>query len=412
MALMRDAHIRATALPRDLVEASVRAGRACETIWRQARKDGDFPVVQAALAEVVSLTRESAAILAQALGLAPYDALMSQYQRGVTSADASAIFARYERFLKDALPRAEALQATRAREELPPGPYAEAAQEALARQLSAAAGLNFSAARLDRSAHPFCGGTPTDIRITTRYDEADFCSALMGVLHETGHALYEQHLPAAFRRQPVGEAAGMAVHESQSLIIEMQAVRSDAFLGHLAPILTQAFGKPITLGALKNRLRFVERSFIRVEADEMTYPAHVLLRFRLEQALLAGDLAVADLPGAWNDGFHSLLGITPPDDRQGCLQDIHWYDGAIGYFPSYTLGAMAAAQLMAAARKAMPMLDEGLARGDFSALSGWLAQHVHQLGSSLGYNEILAAATGEALNPEYFEAHLTARYLT
>jgi carboxypeptidase Taq len=304
------------------------------------------------------------------------------------------------------------LQASRKPAELPPGPYPEAVQEALARQLAAAAGLNFNAARLDRSAHPFCGGTPTDIRITTRYDEADFCSALMGVLHETGHALYEQNLPAGFRRQPVGEAAGMAVHESQSLIIEMQAVRGDAFLSHLAPIASRAFGKDITLGGLQNRLRLVQRSFIRVEADEMTYPAHVLLRFRLEQALLSGDLAVADLPGAWNESFSGLLGITPPDDRQGCLQDIHWYDGAIGYFPSYTLGAMAAAQLMAAARKAMPDLDEGFRRGDFSGLSDWLAKHVHGLGSSLGYNEILANATGEGLNPAYFEAHLTARYLT
>ena len=410
--LMREAHIRATALPRDLVEASVRAGRACETIWRQARQDGKFAAVREALAEVVALTRESATILGERLGLAPYDALMSQYQRGISAPAAAAIFARYEVFLKDALPRAEALQASRPAQKLPPGPYPEAVQEALARKLAAAAGLNFSAARLDRSAHPFCGGTPTDIRITTRYDEADFCAALMGVLHETGHALYEQNLPAAFRRQPVGEAAGMAVHESQSLIIEMQAVRGDAFLSHLAPIAAQAFGKDITLGGLKNRLRRVQRSFIRVEADEMTYPAHVLLRFRLEQALLAGDLTVADLPGAWNDGFHGLLGITPPDDRQGCLQDIHWYDGAIGYFPSYTLGAMAAAQLMAAARKALPDIDEGFARGDFSALTFWLARHVHGLGSSLGYNEILANATGEALNPAYFEAHLTVRYLT
>ena len=411
MALMREAHIRATALPRDLVEASVRAGRACETSWRQARRDSDFAAVRGALGEVISLTRESAGIIGQALGLSPYDALMSQYQRGITAAEAGAIFARYEGFLKHALPRAEALQASRGSEKLPPGPYPEAAQEALARQLAAAAGLKFSSARLDRSAHPFCGGTPTDIRITTRYDEADFCSALMGVLHETGHALYEQNLPAAFRRQPVGEAAGMAMHESQSLIIEMQAVRSDAFLSHLAPILTRTFGKSITLGGLRNRLRHVRRSFIRVEADELTYPAHVLLRFRLEQALLAGDLTVADLPGAWNDGLTALLGITPPDDRQGCLQDIHWYDGAIGYFPSYTLGAMAAAQLMAASREAMPDMDTSLARGDFAPLSGWLAQHVHGLGSSLGLNEILANATGEALNPEYFEAHLTARYL-
>ncbi len=412
LALMKEAHLRATALPRDLVEAQVRAGRACETIWRAARKDSDFAAVREALAEVVKLTREGAVILGEALELSPYDALMSQYQRGINAAQAGAIFARYEAFLREALPRAEELQARREHEALPPGPYPEAVQAELARKLAAGAGLNFNAARLDISAHPFCGGTPSDIRITTRYDEADFCAALMGVLHETGHALYEQNLPAAWARQPVGNAAGMAMHESQSLIVEMQAVRSDAYLSYLAPLATEAFGKQITLAGLKHRLRRVERSFIRVEADELTYPAHVLLRFRLEQALLSGDLAVADLPGAWNEGFTKLLGITPPDDARGCLQDIHWFDGAIGYFPSYTLGAMAAAQLMASARKALPGLDESLGQGDLSPLTGWLAEHVHGRGSSAGFNEILQAATGEALNPSHFEAHLTARYLS
>jgi len=411
LALMRDAHIRATALPGDLVEANVIAGRACEAIWRQARRDNDFAAVRDALAEVVRLTRESAGILGEALGLSPYDALMSGYQRGVTAADAAPIFARFEAFLQEALPRAEALQAAREHERLPPGPYAEAAQEALARQLAAAAGLNFASARLDRSAHPFCGGTPTDVRITTRYDETDFCSALLGVLHETGHALYEQNLPKAWRHQPVGQAAGMAAHESQSLIVEMQAVRSDAYLGYLAPLCAQAFEKPVTVGGLKRRLRHVERSFIRVEADEMTYPAHVLLRFRLEQALLSGDLAVADLPGAWNDGFRALLGLTPPDDTRGCLQDIHWYCGLIGYFPSYTLGAMAAAQLMAAARRAVPEMDAHLAQGNLAPLTAWTGANVHAKGALRGFNDILREATGEALNPAHFEAHLTARYL-
>ncbi|MGE4480309.1 carboxypeptidase M32 [Acidocella sp.] len=411
LALMREAHMRATALPRDLVEAQVRAGRACETLWRAARKESDFAAVREALAEVVRLTREGAVILGEALGVSPYDALMSQYQRGINAEQAEAIFARYEAFLREALPRAEALQAQRPQAALPPGPYPEAVQAVLARRLAAGAGLNFNAARLDVSAHPFCGGTATDIRITTRYDEADFAAALMGVLHETGHALYEQNLPAAWARQPVGMAAGMAVHESQSLIVEMQAVRSDAYLAYLAPLAGAAFGKAITLAGLKHRLRRVERSFIRVEADEMTYPAHVLLRFRLERALLSGDLPVVDLPGAWNEGVQALLGIVPPDDARGCLQDIHWFDGAIGYFPSYTLGAMAAAQLMAAAREALPDLDGALGRGDLAPLTRWLAEHVHGRGASAGFNELLRDATGEALNPAYFEAHLSARYL-
>ncbi|OYV30889.1 MAG: hypothetical protein B7Z81_14015 [Acidocella sp. 20-61-6] len=294
---------------------------------------------------------------------------------------------------------------------MPLGPYPEAVQEALCQRLSQAAGLDYNHARLDRSAHPFCGGTPSDVRITNRYDEADVCAALMGALHETGHGIYEQNLPTQFRRQPVGEAAGSAAHESQSLIIEMQAVRTDAYLSYLAPVLSAEFNREITVPALKSRLRHVERSFIRVEADEMTYPAHVLLRFRLEQALIAGELAVADLPGAWNEGFHALLGITPPDDKRGCLQDIHWHYGLFGYFPTYTLGAMAAAQLMAAARRALPGLDAAFGKGDLLPLKSWLNENVHRHGSRLGFNELLRRATGEALNPQAFVDHLTARYL-
>ena len=206
----------------------------------------------------------------------------------------------------------------------------------------------------------------------------------------------------------------MATHESQSLIVEMQACRSDAFLSWLGPELHAVFGgdpapyRPENLGRLWRR---VERGFIRVDADEMTYPAHVILRFRLEQALISGDLTVADLPGAWNDGFKALLGIAPPDDARGCLQDIHWYDGALGYFPSYTLGAMAAAQMMATARRDAPGLDAALGNGDLSVLFGWLWTHVHGVGSWMGFNDLLLAVTGKMLDPRDFEAHLTARYL-
>ncbi len=252
------------------------------------------------------------------------------------------------------------------------------------------------------------------MRITTRYREDDFSQSLMGVMHETGHALYERGLPVAFARQPVGEAAGMAAHESQSLIVEMQAIRSDRYLGWLGPLLLETFGgdplayAPDNLGRL---WRQVKPGFIRVDADEMTYPAHVILRFRLEQALVSGEFAAADLPGAWNDGMRDLLGIVPPDDAQGCLQDIHWYDGAFGYFPSYTLGAMAAAQLMAAARREVAGLDAALGRGDLVPLIGWLRTSVHARGSLLGFNDLLRAATGKPLDPADFEAHLTARYL-
>jgi len=412
--LMRHAYIRAKAVPESLVVAQAKANARCEKVWRGARRDADFARVEHHLAEVVHLTRETAEALAPALGLSPYDALMDSHQPGIGAEDVAPIFAAYENFLATALPEAEERQAGHPEPRHPAGPFPAAIQQVLCRTVAEGLGLDFHHARLDQSAHPFSGGSPTDVRITTRYDEADFSVALLGVVHETGHALYEQGLPAKYARLPVGEAPGMAMHESQSLIFEMQACRSDAFLGWLGGRLHAAFGGdpgPCQTQNLGRLLRRVQRSFIRVEADEMTYPAHVILRFRLERALFAGQLAVHDLPGAWNDGLHALLGITPPDDAQGCLQDIHWYDGAFGYFPSYTLGAMAAAQLMQAAQTACPGLVEALGRGDVSPLLGWLRERVHGLGSRLTFNAILHQATGRPLDPAAFQAHLRRRYL-
>jgi carboxypeptidase Taq len=416
--LMRHQHLRAIALPADLVEAKARADAACEMLWRQARPESNFSLVAPALTEVVRLQREAATALGEALGLAPYAALMDGFQRGIGSADVEPIFAAYEAFLAEALPLAEELQLARDAAEGPPlvpiGPFPIAGQEALCRHLSAAAGLDYAHARLDRSAHPFSGGTPTDIRITSRYEETGCLQGLMGVMHETGHALYSAGQPAAHRRQPVGEDAGMGVHETQSLLIEKQVCCGDAYLSWLAPQLQAAFGNQPAFTA-RNLSRLparLERGFIRVEADELTYPAHVILRFRLERALISGDLAVADLPAAWNEGFRALLGLTPPDDRRGCLQDIHWYDGAFGYFPSYTMGAMGAAQIMAAIRRDLPDIDAAIARGDLAPLLGWVRREVHGRGNLLGFNDLLRAATGKPLDPADFHAHLRARYLT
>jgi carboxypeptidase Taq len=236
----------------------------------------------------------------------------------------------------------------------------------------------------------------------------------MHVLHETGHALYERGLPADWRLQPVGRACGMSVHESQSLLVEMQACRSPEFIAFAAPLLREAFGGDGPAWAAENLVGHshrVERGLIRVDADEVTYPAHVILRTRLERAMLAGDLPLPDLPAAWNAGMDALLGVVPPDDRDGCLQDIHWFNGAWGYFPTYTLGAMTAAQLYAAALAAVPDIPTAIGRGDFVPLMGWLRQNVHAQGSLLTTDELLTAATGRPLDPEVFRGHLEARYL-
>jgi carboxypeptidase Taq len=412
---MRRRWRHATALDADLVERLSRAASAGDLAWRAARPSDDFAGFAPALKDVLAVVREAAARKAAAFGVAPYDALLDEYEPGFGSARVDVLFAELERFLPDFLGRALERQAARPEPLRPEGPFPIERQRELAVRLMAAVGFDFVHGRLDVSLHPFCGGTPDDVRITTRYDESDFTSALMGVLHETGHAMYERGLPDAWRNQPVGEARSTGVHESQSLLVEMQACRGREFLTFAAPIMRDALGgagpawHPDNLYRLYTR---VEPGFIRVDADEVTYPAHVVLRYKLERALIAGELAVEDLPGAWNEGMKRLLGIVPPSDTLGCMQDIHWADGAFGYFPTYTLGAMAAAQLFAAAKGAVPAIPAALERGDFAPLMAWLRANVHELGSYHAADELMIRATGAPLGVRAFEAHLAARYLS
>ena len=411
---MRRDYLHATAVPADLVEAKARADAACEMRWRTARRDNDYAGLMPSLGDVLRLARESAAAKAAALDLTPYDALLDSHEPGARSADVDVLFDDLAAFLPDFLARVLDAQAAQPAPALPDGPFPVETQRALGVELMQAVGFDFTRGRLDISHHPFCGGATGDVRITTRYDEADFTSSLMGVLHETGHAMYELGLPADWRDQPVGKALGMAIHESQSLLVEMQVCRSRPFLEYAAPRMRAAFGAAGAAWGVDNLHRLytrVEPGFIRVDADEVTYPAHVILRYRLERALIAGDLTLADLPGAWADGMRELLGIVPPDDRLGCLQDIHWPSGAFGYFPTYTMGAVAAAQLYAAAQRDEPGLADAIARGDFAPLMRWLRTHVHGQGARLSAGELLTQVTGEPLNPAIFKAHLEARYL-
>lgn len=412
---MRRIRTHATALSPALVEAKTRAQAACEKIWRAARPAGDFKAVLPALQTVLDLTREAAALKAEKLKLSPYEALMDQFEPGARTAGITPIFDAYAAFLPEFLGRVLEKQKSAGAPVEPRGPFPIATQKALGEKVMAVIGFDFNHGRLDTSLHPFCGGTPDDVRITTRYDEQSFAGALMGVIHETGHAMYERGLPEAWRRQPVGEARGMALHESQSLLIEMQAARSHAFCTYLSPLLRQTYTGNDEAFAPDNLFRLYTRvtpGFIRVDADEVTYPAHVILRYRLEQAMISGDLKLADLPGAWNAGMKQLLGLTVANDRDGCLQDIHWFDGAIGYFPCYSLGAMIAAQLFAAAVKADPGIPGAIGRGDFEPLFAWLRPHVHALGSSLTTAEIVTRATGKPLDAGIFRQHLERRYLS
>lgn len=404
----------ATAIDADLVEALSKSSSRCEMIWREARPEGDFAAVSGALGDVLNLVREKAASKAEAFGVLPYEALLDQYEPGIRVSDIDHLFDDLAEFLPGFLHSVTETQGDDAAPEPLSGPFDLDAQRQLGIDLMSHVGFDFDHGRLDVSLHPFCGGVPDDVRITTRYNEKDFAHSLMGVLHETGHAMYERGLPEAWRFQPVGQARGMAMHESQSLLVEMQVCRGYEFLSFAAPLMRQAFGadgsawEPDNLYRLYTRVR---PDFIRVDADEVTYPAHVILRYRLERALIDGDLALIDLPGAWNEGMQDLLGLTPPSDREGCLQDIHWYDGAFGYFPTYTMGALAAAQIFAAANSQDAAIKPALCRGDFAPLMGWLRQNIHGQASRTGTNDILCEATGEPLGTAAFKAHLQSRYL-
>jgi len=412
---MRHAWTHENALPSDLVEARTRAASACEMAWREARKNADFEALLPSLTEVVNITKQVGEAKAAALGLPLYDALLDEYEPGGRSARLDALFGELESFLPAMLRQVmERQKAAGAPLELD-GPFAVDAQRKLGEGLIRTIGFDFTHGRLDVSAHPFTGGTADDVRITTRYDEKDFARALMGVLHECGHALYELGLPRDWRRQPVGNARGMVLHESQSLLMEMQACRSREFVAFAAPLMRKAFGKSGAAWDAGNIHKIYTRvapGFIRVDADEVTYPLHIMLRYRIERAVLGGDLALADLPGAWNDGMKELLGIVPPNDAVGCLQDIHWPDASWGYFPTYTLGALAAAQLFAVARRAIPGLMEAIAAGDFAPLLAWLRANVHGKGSIADTDTILTQATGAPLGTAAFKAHLESRYLS
>ena len=404
---------QASLLPESLVEAKALAGSRCEHAWRTQRPANDWAGFSANLKDVVKLSREEAQLRAAAKGCSPYDALLDVFEPDMTSARLDTLFADLKSWLPDLLQRVADKQS---RETLvdPVGPFPVATQRELGLEAMKMLGFDFNGGRLDISAHPFCGGVPEDVRITTRYDENDLLSALFGVVHETGHARYEQNLPRQWSGQPVALARSTAIHESQSLFFEMQLGRSEAFLRRLLPSIVQRFGAQPAFEeahfiAWNQR---VKPGYIRVEADEVSYPAHVILRYEIEQALINGEIEVEDIPALWNEKMQAWLGLsTEGDYRNGCMQDIHWTDGGFGYFPSYTLGAMYAAQLFQAARTALPGLENAIAQGDFSALFDWLRQNIWQHGSRFSTSQLIENATGEALNSRYFRQHLTARYL-
>ena len=409
---IRHGYERATALPEALVRDLELASLHCEHAWRRQRPANDWAGFAPNLREVLVLVRDKAERLSQKFSQSRYDAMMDSFEPGMSTAVVDRIFGDLRGWLPGLIQQVVDRQSRETVVE-PLGPFPIERQRWLCEQVMRLLRFDFQAGRLDVSTHPFTGGVPEDVRMTTRYREDEFLQSLMGTIHETGHGRYEQNRPRAWLGQPVSQARSMAIHESQSLAFEMQLGSHPGFAALLAPLLREAFGdqpafEPANLCRLVTR---VQRGLIRVDADEVTYPAHILLRYEIERELVEGRMEVADIPAAWNERMQALLGLdTRGNFRDGPMQDVHWPGGAFGYFPCYTLGAMYAAQWFATMRGSLD-LDACIGRGELEPIFGWLDRQVWSQASRWTTDELTQRASGSTLDPAHFRAHLESRYL-
>jgi carboxypeptidase Taq len=392
---------RATKLPASLVEEMARIISLAQDAWEKAKKASDFPAFAPWLEKVLNLKRQEADCIRP--GQNRYDTLLDEYEPGETSTNIRRVFDSLRQPLVDLVGRITT-GGKKAPVELLERHYPAVQQELLAREAAAVIGFDFSAGTIARSVHPFCTSLgPNDHRMTTRYDEHYFGDAFFGTLHETGHALYNQGLPKEHWGLPLGNAVSLGIHESQSRMWENLVGRSRSFWRYFMPKVRAAFPAAVD-GVNEDQWHFaindVRPSLIRTEADEATYNLHVMLRFELEQALLDGQLAVKDLPGVWAEKMQKYLGLTPPDDARGCLQDVHWSGGGIGYFPTYTLGNLYAAQFFEQARRDVGDLDAMFARGEFGPLLAWLRTNIHQHGKRYTAGELANRITGRELSSQ------------
>jgi carboxypeptidase Taq len=401
---------RAHKLPVELVARESTTTSLAKHAWADARQRSDFPAFAPHLEKLLGIAREKADLWGYTGE--PYDALLESYERGTSTAAVAALFDSIRPALRDIAAKAVEKSASRP-VPLPRGPYPLADQQRLNAMIAEGIGFDFSAGRIDTTTHPFCTTLgPRDVRLTTRYDETDFTSSLFGVLHEAGHGMYEQGLPTADFGLPSGSALSLGIHESQSRLWENHVGRSRSFWNRWYPVAAGIFPQlaNFSLDDFLAHLWRANFSPIRVEADEATYDLHILLRFGLERRMLRGELAAADVPAAWNEDFRDLFGFTPENDREGCLQDIHWSMGGLGYFATYSLGNLNSAQLFAAARRD-PAIATAIDAADYQPLLGWLRKNVHAHGATLDPPDLMRQATGSAPSASDYLAHLQARYL-
>jgi carboxypeptidase Taq len=410
---IRRSHDRAVKLPPELVEEIARVTTQAQQVWTDARATSDFPKFRPWLERIVALKQREA----QAIGYSdhPYDALVDEFEPGATTASIRALFAD---LAADLTPLVAGIFASSRKpdRELLHRDFPTDAQEKFGRMAAETIGFDFRAGRLDVTTHPFCSGIgPGDVRITTRYNKNHFNESFFGVLHESGHAIYEQNLPAEHFGSPLGSAVSLGIHESQSRLWENQVGRGRPFWEFFLPKAKEVFPgvlRDVRLDDFMFAINDVQASFIRVEADEATYNLHIILRFELEQALLKGDLKPGDVPAAWNERFRKLFNITPANDAQGCLQDIHWSFGGLGYFPTYTLGNLYAAQFMEQARNDMggAELDGDFRAGRFGRLKSWLTEKIHRHGQHWRAGELCRRITGNPLSHRPFMDYLRSKF--
>ncbi len=407
---LRRALDRATKLPQKLVREESEVCTHAKAAWVEARKASDFARFALHLEKVLGIARRKAELFGYDDD--PYDALLGLYERGAKTREVAALFETLKPQLSEIARKAVA-KSSRVKAEARRGRYPIKQQQVLNREIAESLGFDFRAGRIDTTPHPFCTTLgPCDVRLTTRYDETNFLSSLFGVMHEAGHGLYEQGLPKADFGLPSGSADSLGIHESQSRLWENHVGRSPGFWQTWLPRAAELFPhlRRVKFEDFMRDVLRSEFSFIRVEADEATYDLHILLRFGIERRLMKGELAVNDVPKAWNEAYRELFGVTPPDDRRGCLQDIHWSMGGLGYFATYTLGNLNAAQLFAAAKREKK-IAAGLEKCDYAPLLAWLRKSVHSRGGSLTPQEIITQASGKPTDAKWHIQHLRTRYL-
>ena len=397
----------------DLQKRYITAATKSELVWREARKDNDFNKLKPYFQEVLDCVQELTGAKASLLNCTKYDALLDEYDPSRKTTDLKQIFTNLKTVLPDLTKQIVDKQKTEM--VLPINEVPIEQQKLIGHKIMEVMGFDFTRGRIDDSTHPFCGGTAFDVRITNRYKTDDFISGIMGIVHETGHALYEQNLPANYKNQLVGKAKGMAIHESQSLLMEMQVGRSKEFCEFLSKLLNDEFGLKGQEYSADNLYKLntrVKPSLIRVDADEVTYPMHVMLRFEIEELLINKELTLNDIPDFWNKKMQEYLGVVPNTNSEGCLQDIHWPSGSFGYFPAYTCGAIIASMLMEGARKSAITIDADITMGNFNSINEFLNNRVRNYGSLKTTNDLIKDATGEdAINTEIFLKYLKTKYL-